>query len=97
MTTDWDKKRKGLISRLRRVEGQLRGIQKMMEEEQDCERVAQQLSAARKALDKTFFETMACAMQQELAKADGEDPAMQSSAKRDEQIQHITALLTKYG
>lgn len=84
MEQDWDKKRKGLISRLRRVEGQLRGIQRMMEEDQDCERVAQQLAAARKALDKTFFETMACAMEQELGN------------NNPEQIQHITRLLSKY-
>ncbi|GAB3381960.1 metal-sensing transcriptional repressor [Spongiibacter taiwanensis] len=90
MDSDWDKKRKALISRLRRVEGQLRGIQRMMEEDQDCERVAQQLSAARKALDKTFFETMACALQQEIAKHETNEGAT------DDQIRHITALLSKY-
>ncbi len=94
MQNHWDDKRKALITRLRRVEGQLRGIQRMMEEDQDCERVAQQLSAARKALDKTFYETMACAMRQELsqAKAEGVD----DPKELETQIKHITDLLSKY-
>jgi DNA-binding FrmR family transcriptional regulator len=93
MEIDWDKKRQSLISRLKRVEGQLRGIQRMMEDEQSCERVAQQLSAARKALDKTFFETMACAMQQELSNNNNTP----DNEVLNEQISHITSLLSKYG
>jgi CsoR family transcriptional regulator, copper-sensing transcriptional repressor len=55
--------KKDVLSRLAKVEGQLRGIQKMIHEEQDCEKVAQQLAASRKALDKTFFTLLACVMQ----------------------------------
>jgi len=40
--------------RLRRVEGQIRGILKMMEEEKNCKDVVSQLSAARSAIDKTM-------------------------------------------
>ncbi len=40
-----------LIQRLRRVEGQLRGIQGMIESERDCQQILQQLSAARAALN----------------------------------------------
>ncbi len=35
-----------LVARLRRVEGQVRGLQRMLEEGQDCAEVAQQLAAA---------------------------------------------------
>jgi DNA-binding FrmR family transcriptional regulator len=49
-----------LLQRLARVEGQLRGVQKLIREEQDCEKIAQQLAAARKALDKSFFHMVAC-------------------------------------
>ncbi|MBD2860234.1 metal-sensitive transcriptional regulator [Spongiibacter sp. KMU-158] len=94
MQENWDDKRKSLITRLRRVEGQLRGIQRMMEEEQDCERVAQQLSAARKALDKAFYETMACALRQELSMS--QQTGDNSPEKLESQIQHITSLLSKY-
>ena len=41
-----------IIGRLRRVEGQIRGIQKMIEENRDCEAIVTQLMAARAALDK---------------------------------------------
>ncbi len=41
-----------VLGRLRRVEGQIRGIQKMIEEERDCESIVTQLMAARAALDK---------------------------------------------
>ncbi|MCU0769746.1 MAG: metal-sensing transcriptional repressor [Burkholderiaceae bacterium] len=52
-----------LVLRLKRVEGQLRGIQRMIETGDDCEPIAQQLSASRKALDKAFFELLACAIE----------------------------------
>ncbi len=55
--------KKDMLSRLARVEGQLRGIQKMIHEEQECEKVAQQLAASRKALDKAFFTLVACVME----------------------------------
>jgi CsoR family transcriptional regulator, copper-sensing transcriptional repressor len=57
------KQKQNVLARLARVEGQLRGIQKMLHEEQDCEKIAQQLSASRKALDKTFFTMVACVME----------------------------------
>lgn len=40
------------ITRLRRIEGQIRGLQRMLEEGQDCEAILTQLMAARAALDK---------------------------------------------
>ena len=57
-------KKKAIRTRLARVEGQLRGLQSMIDEEADCEKVAQQLSAARKALDKAFFAMVACMIEQ---------------------------------
>lgn len=55
--------RHALVMRLKRIEGQLRGVQKMIEGGEDCELIAQQLSAGRKALDKAFFELLACAIE----------------------------------
>ena len=63
MTVIKDRKHKNeLVLRLKRVEGQLRGIQAMIESGADCEKVAQQLSASRRALDKAFFNVLACAI-----------------------------------
>ena len=44
-----------LTKRLRRAEGQLRGVQQMLEEGRDCREIAQQLAAATKALQRTGF------------------------------------------
>jgi DNA-binding FrmR family transcriptional regulator len=41
-----------LLKRLRRIEGQVRGIAGMVEEDRDCIDVLQQVSAAKAALDK---------------------------------------------
>ena len=40
-----------LLARLRRIEGQIRGIQRMLEEDRVCEDVVTQVMAARTALD----------------------------------------------
>jgi DNA-binding FrmR family transcriptional regulator len=41
-----------ITNRLKRVEGQVRGLQRMVEEERDCEAILTQLMAARAALDR---------------------------------------------
>lgn len=43
--------KKDIIRRLRRVEGQIKGIQKMVEEEQSCRDILIQISAARSAVN----------------------------------------------
>ncbi|MDO8682142.1 MAG: metal-sensitive transcriptional regulator [Armatimonadota bacterium] len=44
-----------VISRLRKIEGQVRGLQRMIEENKDCAEVVNQLAAARQALDRVGF------------------------------------------
>ncbi|MBI3241131.1 MAG: metal-sensitive transcriptional regulator [Chloroflexi bacterium] len=39
-----------LQKRLRRIEGQVRGVQKMLEEDRDCHEIIQQLAAVRSAV-----------------------------------------------
>ncbi len=41
-------------NRVKRIEGQLRGILKMMEENKECKDVVTQLSATRSAIDRTI-------------------------------------------
>lgn len=41
-------------NRLKRVEGQIKGVLRMMEEEKDCKDIVTQLSAARSAIDRTI-------------------------------------------
>lgn len=59
--------RADILNRLRRAEGQLRGIQRMIEEGESCLDIAGQMSAVRKALDSTYVRMTVCFMQQELA------------------------------
>jgi DNA-binding FrmR family transcriptional regulator len=53
--------KKDLLHRLARVEGQLRGVQKLIalaDQPSDCDGVAQQMAAARKALDRCFVQLL---------------------------------------
>ena len=45
--------RKEQLNRLRRVEGQMRGVLRMIEEEKSCREVVAQLSAIRNAIDRS--------------------------------------------
>ncbi len=45
---------KDIINRLKRVEGQIRGIIRMIEEEKDCRSVIHQLNAAKTAIDRAI-------------------------------------------
>jgi len=68
------------IRRLRRVEGQVRGIAQMLTEGRDCRDVVTQLSAASKALDQTGFVLVAagltwCLQNPEQSAAEGYDLA----------------------
>jgi|SRR5579883_1258621 DNA-binding FrmR family transcriptional regulator len=44
-----------VLTRLRRVEGQVRGIQRMLEEGRECEDVLTQLTAVRAGLDQALL------------------------------------------
>lgn len=43
-----------VTARMKKIEGQLRGILRMMEEEKECKDVITQLSAVRSAVDRTI-------------------------------------------
>jgi DNA-binding FrmR family transcriptional regulator len=51
-----------VIRRLRRVEGQVRGIQQMLAENRDCRDVVTQLSAANTALEQAGFVLVAAGL-----------------------------------
>lgn len=48
-----------LLTRLRRIEGQVRGIQQMLADRRECRDVVTQISAASKALDQAGFKLVA--------------------------------------
>jgi DNA-binding FrmR family transcriptional regulator len=63
-----------VIKRLRRAEGQIRGVIAMLEAGRDCADVVTQLAAVSRALDKAGFKVIASGLQQCVsAQHDGED------------------------
>jgi DNA-binding FrmR family transcriptional regulator len=61
-----DEARTDILNRLRRAEGQIRGIQRMVEKGDDCQSIGHQFSAARKALDSTYLRMTLCFAEQEI-------------------------------
>lgn len=51
-----------VIRRLRRVEGQVRGLQQMLADQRDCRDIVTQLSAANKALEQAGFVLVAAGL-----------------------------------
>jgi DNA-binding FrmR family transcriptional regulator len=62
-----------VIKRLRRAEGQIRGVIGMLEEGRDCADVVTQLAAVSRALDRAGFKIIASGLQQCVSGAPGED------------------------
>lgn len=85
-----DEEKKALLARMSRIEGQVRGVRDMIEREEDCERIAQQLSAARGALQKAFSQLMACAIKHQLFDEDN------LSHDESEQLDKLTLIISKY-
>jgi DNA-binding FrmR family transcriptional regulator len=77
-----------LIRRLRRVEGQVRGIQQMLAEDRDCRDIVTQLSAANKALEQAGFVLVAAGLTWCL-----EDP--ERSAAEGYEVADVQKMFTK--
>lgn len=89
--SEWAESKAQVLSRLRRAEGQVRAVAAMVEREDDCERVVQQLAAARKALDRAFYDLIACMTRRELVALGVDQP------EAAERLGHMTELLARYG
>lgn len=68
-----------VLPRLRRVEGQIAGIARMVESNRECRDVVQQIAAASKALDRVAYKMLAahlksCLLDEEAAAASGYSP-----------------------
>ena len=61
-----------VIQRLKRVEGQIGGIVRMIEDGRDCSAVVTQLAAASKALSKAGFAVVSTGMRHCSASEDGQ-------------------------
>jgi CsoR family transcriptional regulator, copper-sensing transcriptional repressor len=83
-----------LIQRLKRIEGQIRGIQVMLDKERDCREIMQQLTAVHSAVQsasRIFFQDYAAAC---LAKMNNQDEKT-SQVTREQMVHEMIALLDK--
>lgn len=62
-----------VINRLRRAQGQIGGILRMIEDGRDCKDVVTQLAAVNRALDKAGFAIIATGLKQCLTESDGQE------------------------
>jgi DNA-binding FrmR family transcriptional regulator len=76
-----------VVNRLKRIEGQVRALIEMVESGRPCEDVAQQMSAARKAMDKAFYRMMACSVMEAVSVTDD------ATVK---EVERSTRILEKY-
>ena len=79
-----------LVRRLRRIEGQVRGIQRMVESDTYCIDVLTQVSAATKALESFALELLGEHMATCVVTA-----ARQGGAESDEKVQEAMAAVTR--
>lgn len=78
-----------VINRIKRSEGQMRGVLKMMEEGQECKDIVTQLSAIRTSIDRT----MGIIVAENLVECVSD--SMDEGNSREESIQEAIDLLVK--
>ena len=80
--------KKAMDARLARIEGQVRAVRRMIGADESCEDIAQQLAAARKALDRAFYEMVSCMIRHE-------PPS--GTRERGERAGRVAELLARFG
>jgi DNA-binding FrmR family transcriptional regulator len=86
VTRGYSEDKEDLMKRLRRIEGQTRGLQKMVEEDRWCPDILQQIAAVRAALDKVALGLASGHVQHCMAMSD--DPK-----RRDEMTGELMAAI----
>lgn len=62
-----------VINRLRRAQGQIGGVLRMIEDGRDCQDIVTQLAAVSRAVDRAGFAVIAAGLKQCLVESDGQD------------------------
>lgn len=84
-----DETKKKIENRLKRSEGQIRGVLKMLDEDKSCREVVTQLSAIRSSIDRAIGVIVADNLKECLAMEDI------SEEKKEEKIQEAISLVVK--
>ncbi|CAD5898243.1 MULTISPECIES: metal-sensitive transcriptional regulator [Carnobacterium] len=80
---------KKILNRLKRSEGQMRGILKMMEDGKECKEIIVQLSAVRSSIDKVMGLMVAENLIQSIEYENGINP------EKDEAVREAVELIVK--
>lgn len=88
VTLDSESERKAIVNRLKRLEGQIRGLQTMVESGQECDAVLTQVMAAKSALNQVGLHIIGHAMKRCMI----DDTA----GTRDEVIDQAIKVFLKY-
>ena len=80
---------KDIINRLKRAEGQLRGIQKMIEDDKECIDIVTQLTAVRSSINRTMCIVISNKINQII-----ENP-VKDKEKQEEKLQKALELIIK--
>lgn len=86
MMENTDKTHKNILLRLKRIEGQIRGIQRMMEEEADCMDILTQVSAVKAAINQVGIIVFEKHAQECIVKAMDEE-------KKEESLKEIVNMM----
>jgi len=88
-----ESQRNDMLNRLKRAEGQLRGVQRMIADGESCLDVMNQMVAARKALDSACVRMVTCYLNEELHNRLG--PRRGDAARIDDLTSDLQALLSR--
>lgn len=61
---------KGILLRLKKISGQINGLQRMIEEEENCEKIIIQFQAVKAALESAYSESLNSNLQECLRNTD---------------------------
>ncbi len=84
--------RTNILMRLRRIEGQIRGLQRMVEEEAPCSEVLTQVGAVAAALKKVGMAMIACHMERCLA----EVAQRSAGGKKRDTLRDLQKAMSRY-
>ena len=80
---------KDIINRLKRAEGQLRGIQKMIEDDKECIDIVTQLTAVRSSINRTMGIVISNKINQII------ENTVEDKEKQEEKLQKALELIIK--
>jgi DNA-binding FrmR family transcriptional regulator len=86
-----DRKKKDVMMRLKRIEGQIRGLQGMVEKQVPCPEIMTQVAAATAAIKKVGMVIVQTYLEECLEKSQGE-----TGGKRSETLKDFQTAISRY-